>query len=58
MLLSDLSTKEPQQPPNQLKIWIQKVIDFLCLFMELHMVKLMMLSTMLLCAFDVSGAAI
>jgi hypothetical protein len=26
--------------------------------MELHMLKLMMLSTMLLCVFDVSGAAI
>jgi hypothetical protein len=47
---------------QQLAIWfknqVQKVIDLLWLFMELHMLKVMMLSIMLLCVFDVSGAAI
>jgi hypothetical protein len=56
--LSELSTKELQQVAIQLKIRVQKVIDLLWLFMELHMMKLMMLSIMLLCVFDVSGASI
>jgi len=55
MHLSELSRKELQL---QLKIWVQKIIDLLWLFMELHMLKLMMVSIMLLCVFDVSVAAI
>jgi len=58
MHLSELSTKELRQLAIQLKIRVRKVIDLLLLFMELHMLKLMMLSIMLLCVFDVSGAAI
>jgi hypothetical protein len=56
--LPELSTKELQQLAIQLKIQVQKFIDLLWLFTELHMLKLMMLSVMLLCVFDVSGAAI
>ena len=56
--LSELSTKDLRQLAIQLKIWVQKVIDLLWLFMELHMLKLMMLSIMLLCVFDVSDAAL
>lgn len=58
MHLSELSTKELQQLAIHLKIQVQKVIDLLWLFMELHMLKLMMLSIMLLCVFDVSGATV
>lgn len=58
MHLSELSTKELQQLAIQLKIQVQKVIDLLWLFMELHMLKLMLLSIMLLCVFDVSSASI
>jgi hypothetical protein len=50
--LSELTTNELQQ----FKIQVQKVIDLVWLFMELHMLKVMMLSVMLLCVFDVSGA--
>jgi hypothetical protein len=56
--LSELSTKELLQLAIQMKIQVQKVIDLLWLFMELHMLKLMMLSIMLLCVFDVSIAAV
>jgi hypothetical protein len=56
--LSELTTKELQQLAIQFKIQVQKVIDLLWLFMELHMLKVMMLSIMLLCVFDVSGATI
>lgn len=57
MLLPELSTKELQQLALQFKIQVQKVIDLLWLFLELHMLKLMLLSIMLLCVFDVSDAA-
>jgi hypothetical protein len=50
--------KELQQLAIWFKIQVQKVIEFLWLFMELHILKLMMLSITLLCIFDVSGTAI
>jgi hypothetical protein len=53
----ELSTKELQQLAIQLKIQVQKIIELLWLFLELHMLKLMLLSIMLLCVFDVSDAA-
>lgn len=57
VLLPELSTKELQQLAVQFKIQVQKVIDLLWLFLELHMLKLMLLSIMLLCVIDVSDAA-
>jgi hypothetical protein len=54
--LPELSTKELQQLAIQFKIQVHKVIDLLWLFLELHMLKLMLLSIMLLCVFDVSHA--
>jgi hypothetical protein len=56
VLLPELSTKELQQLAIQFKIQVQKVIDLIWLFLELHMLKLMLLSIMLLCVFDVSDA--
>jgi hypothetical protein len=57
VLLPELSTKELQQLAIQFKIQVLKVIDLLWLFLELHMLKLMLLSIMLLCIFDVSETA-
>jgi hypothetical protein len=57
VLLPELSTKELQQLAVQFKIQVQKVIDLIWLFLELHMLKLMLLSIMLLCVFDVSDVA-
>jgi hypothetical protein len=57
VILPELSTKELQQLAIQFRIQVQKVIDLLWLFLELHMLKLMLLSIMLLCVFDVSDAA-
>jgi hypothetical protein len=57
VFLPELSTKELQQLAIQFKIQVQKVIDLLWLFLELHMLKLMLLSIVLLCVFDVSEAA-
>jgi hypothetical protein len=54
MVLPEWSTKELQQLAVQFKIQFQKVIELLWLFLELHMLKLMLLSTVLLCVFDVS----
>ena len=56
--LSELSTKELHKPAIQFKIQILKVIDFLCLFLELHIPKVMTLAIMLLCVCDVSSASI